>query len=152
MCCRFIGDWPIESFQFSAHFREVRKCTLTRGGQTFPIVCSRWKKVGEGNNLVLVHFKENNITRYYVGEVTNMISCEHYRSHRLVVLMDLKEVETCQIECDEEDGGVFSTTLSNLWQEKDEGKVDTLMCPAWEIPHKTMLCRGEKKDYYCVYK
>lgn len=99
-----------------------------------------------------MHFSENNVLSYFVGEVQDMIACEHYEVNRLVVIMDLIEVETVQVSREQEDGEVFTTTLGNLWQVIEGGRTGTWMCPAWEIPHKTMLCRDDIKDYYCVYK
>lgn len=122
-------------------FREVKRCTLTRGGQEFVINTSEWKKSGPGNNLILHHFEENGVIVYYVGIVENMIACDHYGSYRLVAKLNLIEVETIDISCVELDGGIFTTTLSNLWVEKKiNGKTDIRFCPVWEIPHKTMVC------------
>ena len=131
----------------------MRRCMLTRAGQSFPLCSSEWKKAGPGNNLVLQHFQdeETGEVSYHVGTIETMIACKHFDKFRLVVIMDLVEVRPVTISVKDSNGVVFSTVLSNLWEKKPHSKKERYMCPAWMIPHKTMLCTFKDKKYYCVY-
>jgi aspartyl aminopeptidase len=126
---------------------------LKRGGQMIPITTSQWKKGGPGNNFVLQHFVEGDELVYYVGEIESMVACESLDSYRIVAIMDLEEVELVTMTARGSDGKTFSTVLSNLWAKvKDGRKEKGHICPVWQIPHKTMLCKTSQKEYHCVYR
>lgn len=143
----------MDSFALCADFHEVRRCMLRRGGQMFPISSSHWRKGGPGNNLVLQHFMEGDEVVYYIGEIESMVACLGHDSYRIVAIMDLEEVELVTMTAKGSRGETFSTVLSNLWAKVPNGRKEKKhICPVWQIPHKTMLCKTSHKKYYCVYR
>ena len=148
-----IGDWNKSEFVLCENFAEVKQIVARRGAQKMTIFSEQWMRSGEGNNLVLVRFNNDDRGGFYLGKVQVMLTSTNQfgRDRRLIMDVQLTEVSPVTMKYSKEGRVVYRTVLQNLLAPARSPERERYLLPMSSIGKKVMVCKIDDKEYYAPY-